>query len=453
MIVLWGGLHMKITKVEIIRLHNEYDYVIKFDEQLTFLYGANGCGKTTVLNILTAIVTGKLYNLLEYSFSKIVLYYSEAKKSLENESITIQKKNNTDQNMEVIFKGEKFVITDINSLKDIMYRKSEEDNVDRIFKNNYPVAEKIRRTFNYVYLPLNRNGMDVCDEREYYMRRRRYISMQDNPYTAYLNDSLTYVEELIREYSSKVSIIENGINDKFRKEVLTSSIQVSSDMRLGQVLNEIGECDWNEVQKSKTAYVKTLHEIGVWDESVERQLEHFFVEFKSDYDDYQKEKGKKDGSIKLDLAWKYSEFLKIRSIAELAKENERQKEIVRKPREVFLEVINDFFDNSETDKKIRIRNDGKVYFDTHSKKLNLTDLSSGEKQIIIIFASLIFGLENNKSGIYIVDEPEASLHLAWQAKFVPSILKINKDIQLIFATHSPELIGNYRKKAVKLVRE
>ena len=51
-----------------------------------------------------------------------------------------------------------------------------------------------------------------------------------------------------------------------------------------------------------------------------------------------------------------------------------------------------------------------------------------------------------------MDEPEASLHLAWQNKFVPSILKINKDIQLIFATHSPELIGRYTDKAVKLVR-
>ena len=95
-----------------------------------------------------------------------------------------------------------------------------------------------------------------------------------------------------------------------------------------------------------------------------------------------------------------------------------------------------------------------IYFETkgskNKRKLGLTELSSGEKQIIIIFASLIFGLQEDKAGIYIVDEPEASLHLTWQSQFVEAILKINSNVQLIFATHSPELIGSYRKNAVKL---
>lgn len=99
-----------------------------------------------------------------------------------------------------------------------------------------------------------------------------------------------------------------------------------------------------------------------------------------------------------------------------------------------------------------VNSEGQVYFDTHSQKLKLQDLSSGEKQLIITFASLIFGLKGKNKGIFIVDEPEASLHLEWQSKFVPAILKANENIQLIFATHSPELIGKYRSKAVKLVR-
>ena len=74
-------------------------------------------------------------------------------------------------------------------------------------------------------------------------------------------------------------------------------------------------------------------------------------------------------------------------------------------------------------------------------------MSSGEKQIIITFASYIFGIEDYASGIYIVDEPEASLHLEWQSMFVESLLKTKKKIQLIFATHSPELIGKYQDKS------
>ena len=66
---------------------------------------------------------------------------------------------------------------------------------------------------------------------------------------------------------------------------------------------------------------------------------------------------------------------------------------------------------------------------------------------------MIFGLSAGQSGIYIIDEPEASLHLAWQKKFVESIQKANRSIQLVFATHSPEIIGRYSDYAVKLQRK
>ena len=36
---------------------------------------------------------------------------------------------------------------------------------------------------------------------------------------------------------------------------------------------------------------------------------------------------------------------------------------------------------------------------------------------------MIFGFKGKGTGIFIVDEPEASLHLEWQNKFVPAILK------------------------------
>ena len=53
--------------------------------------------------------------------------------------------------------------------------------------------------------------------------------------------------------------------------------------------------------------------------------------------------------------------------------------------------------------------------------------------------------------MFIVDEPELSLHLEWQLEFVDTLLELNPDIQLIFATHSPEIIGKRRDKAFKLI--
>jgi len=43
--------------------------------------------------------------------------------------------------------------------------------------------------------------------------------------------------------------------------------------------------------------------------------------------------------------------------------------------------------------------------------------------------------------------------LAWQKSFVESIRRVNNSIQLIFATHAPEIIGKYSDHAVKLQKK
>ena len=54
---------MRIQSLDIKRLHNLYDYNVRFMPDLTFLYGSNGCGKTTILNIIESIVSGNIYDL------------------------------------------------------------------------------------------------------------------------------------------------------------------------------------------------------------------------------------------------------------------------------------------------------------------------------------------------------------------------------------------------------
>ena len=454
MIKLYGGIDMIIKGIHIAKLHERHDYEIEFDPQLTFLYGANGCGKTTVLNILAAIVTGKLYNLVDYKFENIELFYLDSKGKKGSIQIVMRNKEKDNREMEVMLDDQLYIVDDINNLKERLYRKNEDENIERVFSSMYPFVKEIINKFNYVYLPLSRYGYDRFDEYEYYRysyARRHYYQIQDNPYNSYLNESLLYVSELIRNSCMDINVRENRANDEFRKEVLSSMITVSSDMHILQIIKEIDKCEWNDVMKSKETYIKTLKDIGVY-EKLENDIEVFFKDFKNAYDDYVKQKSREEenSGIRIDLAWQYAQFKKIQNIAELAKENEKIKDKIREPREMFLDVINDFFLSSGTHKKVMINSEGQIYFDTSNGKLKLSDLSSGEKQIIITFASMIFGLRGKETGIFIVDEPEASLHLEWQNKFVPSILKTNKNIQLIFATHSPELIGEYRNKAVRL---
>ena len=152
---------------------------------------------------------------------------------------------------------------------------------------------------------------------------------------------------------------------------------------------------------------------------------------------------------------KLGEIKRINKMVVLAEEMERKKAEIRKPINLFLITMNGFIFNEEEGKEIKIDAAGKVYFTTkHSTKhISIDNLSSGEKQLLTFFANLIFNVKSNSPGIFVVDEPELSLHLSWQQVFVDKTLEINKNIQLIFATHAPEIIGGRRNKMFKLEKK
>lgn len=144
------------------------------------------------------------------------------------------------------------------------------------------------------------------------------------------------------------------------------------------------------------------------------------------------------------MLWTYIEYLKIEDVIEMAEKYNEIKSNIRKPITDFQSIINDFLKYGAINKKIRLKQDGDVYIETDNNPLDLYELSSGEKQLIITFAKLIFSIKQNRKNIFIVDEPESSLHLRWQSLLIPKLLSVDKNVQFIFATHSPEIVGEYR---------
>ena len=150
----------------------------------------------------------------------------------------------------------------------------------------------------------------------------------------------------------------------------------------------------------------------------------------------------------------YNEMKKIQGIVDIAADAEKQKAQIMHPIELYLDTVNEFISTSDFEKKIDININGRIYFKTSDSesRLSIQYLSSGERQLLVFFASLIFGVKDTSSGIFVVDEPELSLHLSWQKVFVKKALEVNNNVQFIFATHAPEIIGKYRDRAVKLQR-
>ncbi|MDW2184560.1 AAA family ATPase [Vibrio sp. 1733] len=85
------------------------------------------------------------------------------------------------------------------------------------------------------------------------------------------------------------------------------------------------------------------------------------------------------------------------------------------------------------------------------KLIPVDKLSSGEQHEIILFYKLIFEFEKNS--LILIDEPELSLHISWQNKFIDDIKKVidKKEMTTIIATHSPDIIGTHWDLTCELV--
>ena len=75
-----------------------------------------------------------------------------------------------------------------------------------------------------------------------------------------------------------------------------------------------------------------------------------------------------------------------------------------------------------------------------AEKIKLSELSSGEKQIVSLFSHLY--LSGKKSYFVLIDEPELSLSVPWQRRFLEDIHKSGFCTGLIAATHSPFIYEN-----------
>ncbi|WP_081823119.1 AAA family ATPase [Sharpea azabuensis] len=110
-----------------------------------------------------------------------------------------------------------------------------------------------------------------------------------------------------------------------------------------------------------------------------------------------------------------------------------------------LDLFTDIINSRLKFKEIKIsRDEGIVVYKSNtSERLRLDQLSSGEKQEIILFYELIF--ESEKNIHLLIDEPEISLHIEWQLKFMDDLLKIveKKKFKVTVATHSPQIINNH----------
>lgn len=113
----------------------------------------------------------------------------------------------------------------------------------------------------------------------------------------------------------------------------------------------------------------------------------------------------------------------------------------------FKEAYAKMFDGKEL-LDVRTKNNKyQVVFRDNKKdvEFDISDLSSGEKQVVYRVGYLLRDLRGLSGGVALIDEPELSLHPRWQEKYLQFLREVffvetGVNMQFIIATHSPLLL-------------
>lgn len=108
-----------------------------------------------------------------------------------------------------------------------------------------------------------------------------------------------------------------------------------------------------------------------------------------------------------------------------------------KPKTLFQNLIDNLF--NDTGKKIN-RKSNEILFEQEGDELTPYQLSSGEKQMLVILLTVL--VQDNQPYALFMDEPEISLHVEWQQQLILLIRQLNPNAQIILTTHSPAVIMN-----------
>jgi ABC-type lipoprotein export system ATPase subunit len=115
--------------------------------------------------------------------------------------------------------------------------------------------------------------------------------------------------------------------------------------------------------------------------------------------------------------------------------------------ELLRTILNDKFlyKTIEVDREngLRARSSG-------GEVIPLMQLSSGEQHELVLLYDLLFNVRSDS--LVMIDEPELSLHVSWQRRFIEDMISVShlRRNRFIVATHSPQIIDRWGDALIEL---
>lgn len=454
---------MKITRLQAQKVHGYLPIDVEFFDDLTFLTGLNGSGKTSALRLLMALLTPNLDELGSISFESanvtvhdaIAEVVVSAVKTPDAVTLSI---SSIEQDLEI-------TSSDLELYMDVRRREEPRSPILEKYQQ-HPVFQSIKAISTPMFLGLDRRFFPpgVTNEEIGEARRREFLarrywaenpSARGTPVTA-----LAEVNYLVITKMQEVRASQEQLDERLRAEFFTKAFEYKPSDIIGKPARLPSHQEIDRYKQQLVNIERAAEGVKIPVPEIQTALTHFFERMSLVVESMErtaqsrpaaKKNAKKTGT-KADQAQfipdkDYFEWIINKPQADRILEHLRlldeyilSRDALRDPITRFLSLVNGFL--AQTKKVVSVASTGQlnVKISSSSDARQITALSSGEQQLLVMLAHLSLNPNLAGSGVFIVDEPELSLHIDWQEKFVDAVREANPKVQLILATHSPAII-------------
>lgn len=415
-----------ITNVNVIGLWGNQDISIAINDKNNFIIGVNGTGKTTLINLLAAALTIDIEKLIRIEFSSIEIKLKEVGGS-RRPSIRVSKSSAfSDDTLTYEIKKavkETPIISSFDSRFDRIIFESKDGM--RAYKRKlsgydspsvHEISSTLEDLIKVSWLSVNRADNLYIRDRDRDIEKRA-TSTIDHKIVNLNNDLVRYFSVLSQQFSDHTI--------EFQKQSFLALINNEGANAIFQFSSSI------DIENERKTLIEVFEVLGVENRSYAKKLNDHFARLEKI-----RNKDNLKGIAVDDFSVIYNSWRAHTLVADYELLQAKKSKIFR-PRDNFINLLNSMFGGR---KSFSVSDKNELIVMTKDKRpIGLDELSSGEKQLLIILGETL--LQHSKSVIYIADEPELSLHVIWQEQLTGAITKLNPNAQIIFATHSPDIVG------------
>lgn len=393
----------------------------KIHEEFNFLIGPNGSGKSTILKLIAGVILADKEYLSRLDFTHIRIGL-KAPGSKKKPCIEVTKRTDSPYFMC------DYQIFESASEKPHAYVLSEMDGNDHLGRISYWLKNPhISKDLPTKTLSSHLSEMISL----VWLSVHRTTKLDNVEYADPLDIKLEDLSNRLVRHLSSLSKKVNHLYERFQEQIFLSLLDKRGD-------NKFSIPDEKELEIEKNALSQIFSEFKVDKRNYQKKLNTHFSTL-----DSVRAKIKKDVPLDFSEITALLSLHRIESMVEFWEKVTHDKRDVLESRDRFIEILNGFFQR----KTVFIDERNEIFIKTDSGKiLTPNQLSSGEKQLLIILGEAL--LQEGKTYIYMADEPEISLHVAWQEVLAKNIKSLNPAAQIIFATHSPDVVGAEHERII-----